>query len=104
MNLPLLLMAFFFMQTFMKKQSNISIEQITQLLSCFNTNQNGDFSWQTLLSNPAIIEMVQQAMQNFTQKPREPTSKEFFKPIEKVAGNEISQKLYEIYDNWYIKK
>lgn len=31
-------------------------------------------------------------------------SKEFFKPVENVAGVEISQKLYGLYDNWYIKK
>ncbi len=31
-------------------------------------------------------------------------SKEFFKPVENVAGIEISQKLYKLYDNWYIKK
>ncbi|MEG1706598.1 MAG: hypothetical protein RR086_03360 [Clostridia bacterium] len=29
-------------------------------------------------------------------------SKEFFKPITNVAGKEISEKLYSLYDNWYI--
>ena len=31
-------------------------------------------------------------------------SKEFFRPVEKVAGAEISGKLYKLYDNWYVKK
>lgn len=28
----------------------------------------------------------------------------FFKPVETVAGVQISEKLYHMYDNWYIKK
>lgn len=31
-------------------------------------------------------------------------SKQFFKPVETVAGVEISKKLYHLYDNWYLKK
>lgn len=31
-------------------------------------------------------------------------SVEFFKPVEKVAGVEISKELYNLYDNWYIKR
>ena len=37
--------------------------------------------------------------QNFSQE-----SRDFFRPVEKVAGVEISSKLYGLYDNWYIKK
>lgn len=31
-------------------------------------------------------------------------AKQFFKPVEKVAGVEISKELYDLYDNWYITK
>jgi len=41
---------------------------------------------------------------NEIQKDFSQESKDFFKPIENVAGAEISQKLYSLYDNWYIKK
>ena len=34
----------------------------------------------------------------------EAESREFFRPVEKVAGAEISGKLYKLYDNWYVKK
>ncbi|MCM1043066.1 MAG: hypothetical protein NC350_02520 [Corallococcus sp.] len=31
-------------------------------------------------------------------------AREFFKPVENIAGTEASHKLYELYDNWYCKK
>ena len=31
-------------------------------------------------------------------------SQEFFAPIKDVADKQISQKLYALYDNWYVKK
>ena len=37
------------------------------------------------------------------EKPSE-AAREFFRPVENVAGKEASHKLYEIYDNWYGRK
>lgn len=31
-------------------------------------------------------------------------ARQFFAPIESVAGKEVSSKLYQMYDNWYSKK
>ena len=41
---------------------------------------------------------------NKTQQTFSDESKEFFAPIKDVADNQISKKLYSLYDNWYIKK
>ena len=31
-------------------------------------------------------------------------SEEFFRPVENIAGVEVSEKLRHLYDNWYTKK
>lgn len=62
-----------------------------------------------LLSNPLVIELIGKFLFNKKKEPdkeAEPTETEkddFFKPVEKVAGIEISKELYDLYDNWYIK-
>ena len=39
-----------------------------------------------------------------TEQPFSAESQEFFAPIKDVADKQISQKLYALYDNWYVKK
>ncbi|MEG2027247.1 MAG: hypothetical protein RR062_05960 [Clostridia bacterium] len=38
------------------------------------------------------------ASEDFTQE-----SKDFFAPVKDIAGVQVSQELYKLYDNWYIK-
>ena len=100
---------------------------ITKLFDKNACEEDKNAAMMALMTNPAMFEIIQkftakgdrpqdtaQDFGNFGDKAQEqPTdgkdgysaeSKEFFKPVENVAGIEISQKLYKLYDNWYIKK
>lgn len=46
---------------------------------------------------------IKKAPENFSATDISDESKQFFKPVETVAGVEISKKLYHLYDNWYLK-
>ena len=91
------------------------------------TEEEKNQAMMQLMTNPAVFELMQkftsksenktndeqteekaadkqenapfEEKQNFSQE-----SRDFFSPVEKVAGVEISSKLYGLYDNWYIKK
>lgn len=41
--------------------------------------------------------------EDYTFRTPSPASKEFFRPIDKIADAEIKSKLYDFYDNWYVK-
>lgn len=75
-----------------------------------------------MMSNPVIMEFVQNMFgkktegENASEKSKEsfeneegykfetPTTscREFFRPIENIADNEIKNKLYWFYENWYV--
>lgn len=77
-----------------------------------------------IISNPAIMSIFTGLLNNRTEKAPDikdapsqhdglNVNKEakfsdkavnHFKPVETVAGAQISEKLYNLYDNWYIKK
>lgn len=77
-----------------------------------------------MITNPTVMEMAEKLFSGNSAKSTDSTppqdqdvnsegynlgkysdeSREFFRPIEKVAGKEISHKLYSLYDNRYPRK
>lgn len=95
------------------------IPQVGKLLDKNATQDEKNTAMTSLLTNPAVFDIMsklapkeqKQEPANEPPRPAEEKQKEFssesrdfFRPVEKVAGVEISHKLYGLYDNWYIKK
>lgn len=77
-----------------------------------------------MMTNPTVMEMAEKLFSGSSAKSADSTpkedqdvnsegynlgrysdeSREFFRPIEKVAGKEVSHKLYSLYDNRYPRK
>lgn len=71
------------------------------------------------ISNPAVISVAQSIFskpeahtkedetfvndEGYTFKSPSHEAQEFFKPIEHIADPEVKNKLYTLYDNWYLK-
>ena len=67
-----------------------------------------------LMSNPVVATETEQdytasSEQDFNARDTSASeateeSEEFFRPVENIAGVEVSEKLRHLYDNWYTKK
>ena len=68
-----------------------------------------------LVSNPAVINVVQQAFgggqksapandEGYVFPARSEESQSFFRPIDQVCGTEVKDRLCWLYDNHYVKK
>lgn len=97
------------------------LPHVTKLFDKNASEEDKNAAMMALMTNPAVFEIMQKftskkddgqdVAQDFGENSQQENStefsaesKEFFKPVENVAGVEISQKLYKLYDNWYIKK
>ena len=104
------------------------LPHVAKLFDKTANEEDKNFAIMNLLTNPAIFEIMQKfstTQQKTTQQNDDNTketvdlskendnqpkqefsdeSKEFFAPIQEVAGKQISKKLYALYDNWYVKK
>lgn len=105
------------------------LPHVTKLFDSAATEQEKNDAVMALMTNPAVFDIVSRftvkndggksGKNNNDDAPADETaknagetgkreysdeSKEFFRPVEKVAGAEISGKLYKLYDNWYVKK
>lgn len=99
-------------------------EDTKSMLDCFDklTSNNTTDKLGTImqaLSNPVLMNVAQSF---FSQQPQEEKrsdeftndegyafekpsqeAQEFFQPIEHIADPEVKNKLYTLYDNWYLK-
>lgn len=103
------------------------LPHVAKLFDSSATEQEKNDAMMALMTNPAVFDLVSKftsrdksgdekhSSEPTDEKPDAPKggksddgfsgeSREFFRPVEKVAGVEISSKLYKLYDNWYIKK
>lgn len=97
------------------------LPHVTKLFDSAATEQEKNDAVMALMTNPAVFDIVSRfaakndggkSGKNNDDAPAGETekreysdeSREFFRPVEKVAGAEISGKLYKLYDNWYVKK
>ena len=87
------------MQKFTTKQEQPDLDKTNEN----NPKQDNDFSQkQDNEYDQKQDEIKPEQTQN--EQPFSAESQEFFAPIKDVADKHISQKLYALYDNWYIKK
>ena len=108
------------LDNFLNDETKSLIDCVTKISSKEATQEDKMAAIFTALSNPNVISLVDMLTKQFAADKRKNTppqneegyvfnspsneSQEFFKPIENIADAEVKNKLYSIFDNWYVKR